>query len=118
MSIHPSRDEAIAVRQGVYDDAGRAAFWGLGVNVVLVVTKLFGGIVTGSSALIADAVNSIGDVASALAVRSALSVAQREEDDDHPYGHTKAESIAGVCVSLLVAFSAGLLALETVEAIR
>lgn len=111
-----SRDEAaIAIRKRVYLDAGRAALLGLGFNVVLVAVKLTGGILTGSAALIADAVNSIGDVASALAVRGAISVAQIEEDDDHPYGHTKAESIAGLCVSLLVAFSAGLLGLETVK---
>ncbi len=96
-------------------EAGRAAVWGLSVNVTLMIAKLAGGIITGSSALIADAVNSVGDVASALAVRGALSVAQREEDEDHPYGHTKAESIAGLCVALLVAFSAGILGLETIK---
>ena len=96
-------------------DAKHAAVWGLGVNFLLVISKLAGGIVTGSAALIADAVNSIGDVASSMAVRGALSMAQVEEDDDHPYGHTKAESIAGLSVSLLVAFSAGLLALETIK---
>ncbi len=116
MSIHSPRNEAsIASRQRVYVDAGRAAVWGLSVNVVLVLVKLAGGIATGSSALIADAVNSIGDVASAVAVRGALSVAQLEEDEDHPYGHSKAESIAGLCVALLVAFSAGLLGLETLK---
>lgn len=116
MSISPPRDEAtLAVRERVYIDASRAAGWGLGVNLVLVVAKLAGGILTASSALIADAVNSIGDVASALAVRTALAVAQRDEDADHPYGHTKAESIAGLCVALLVAFSAGLLAIETMK---
>ena len=99
----------------MYLDASRAAVWGLGVNTALVVVKLGGGIMTGSSALIADAVNSIGDVASAMAVRGALSVAQIDEDDDHPYGHTKAESIAGLSVALLVAFSAGLLAIETFQ---
>ena len=116
MSITPPNEEAaIAGRESVYVDASRAAEWGLGVNVVLVIAKLTGGIMTSSSALIADAVNSIGDVASALAVRGALHVAQLDEDDDHPYGHTKAESIAGLCVALLVAFSAGLLALETLK---
>lgn len=116
MSISPHRDEdSIADRNRVYSDAGRAALWGLGVNLVLVVAKLGGGLLSGSAALVADAVNSIGDVASALAVRGALQVAQMEEDDDHPYGHTKAESIAGLCVSLLVTFSAGLLAIETVK---
>ena len=116
MSITPPRDEAsVAVRQRLYVDAKRAAVWGLGVNFVLVLSKLAGGIATGSAALVADAVNSIGDVASSMAVRGALSMAQVEEDDDHPYGHTKAESIAGLSVSLLVAFSAGFLALETIK---
>ncbi|MGB7329575.1 MAG: cation diffusion facilitator family transporter [Rubripirellula sp.] len=116
MQSPSKRDEAsLAVRQRVYIDASRAAVWGLSVNMLLVGMKLFGGIATGSAALIADAVNSIGDVASAIAVRGALSVAQIEEDDDHPYGHTKAESIAGLCVALLVAFSAGLFALETAK---
>ncbi len=116
MTISQPRDEASkAVRQEVYVDASRAAEWGLGVNVALVIAKLAGGFFTSSAALIADAVNSIGDVASALAVRGALSVAQLEEDDDHPYGHTKAESIAGLCVSLLITFSAALLAIETIK---
>ena len=116
LSITPPRDEAsVAVRERLYVDATRAAVRGLSVNLVLVLTKLTGGIVTGSAALIADAVNSIGDVASSMAVRGALGMAQVEEDEDHPYGHTKAESIAGLSVSLLITFSAGLLALETVK---
>ena len=103
------------MRERVYVDAKRTAVFGLGVNLVLVLVKLLGGLFTASSALIADAVNSIGDVASAIAVRSALSVAERAEDADHPYGHTKAESIAGLCVALIVTFSAALLAIETVQ---
>ena len=116
MSITPPRDEAsVAVRQRLYVDAKRAAVWGVGVNFLLLLSKMTVGIAAGSAALIADAVNSIGDVASSMAVRGALGMAQLEEDDDHPYGHTKAESIAGLSVSLLVAFSAGLLALETIK---
>lgn len=116
MSLSPPRDEAsIAVRDRVYVDAKRAAIWGLGVNVVLVVAKLSGGILFRSTALIADAVNSIGDVTSSVAVRAALHVAEQEEDDDHPYGHTKAESIAGFGVSLLVMFGAGILTIETIQ---
>ena len=116
MSITPPRHQVvIAGRESVYVDASRAAEWGLGVNIVLMIVKMAGGVVTASSALIADAVNSIGDVASAMAVRGALHVAQIEEDEDHPYGHTKAESIAGLCVALLVAFSAALLAVETMK---
>lgn len=116
LSISQPRDEAaVAVRQRVYVDASRAAVWGLAVNVILGIAKLVGGILTNSAALIADAVNSVGDVASAIAVRAALKLAQTDEDEDHPYGHTKAESIAGLCVALLVACSACLLAIETIK---
>lgn len=116
MSVSPPRDEAsIAMRDRVYVDAKRAAIWGLSVNVVLVIIKLSGGLILRSTALIADAVNSIGDVTSSVAVRAALHVAEREEDDDHPYGHTKAESIAGFGVSMLVMFGAGILMIETIE---
>ncbi|QDS95867.1 Ferrous-iron efflux pump FieF [Roseimaritima multifibrata] len=102
-------------RERVYRDAKRAASWGLGANVLLATAKLAGGIFTGSAALLADAVNSLGDVASAFAVQGALHVAQQDEDDEHPYGHTKAESIAGLSISLLVAFSAAVLGLETIR---
>ncbi|MEM8667624.1 MAG: cation diffusion facilitator family transporter [Planctomycetota bacterium] len=119
MSISPTRSEAaLAVRQRLYSDASRAAVWGLGINIALFVVKLIAGVAIMSAALIADAVNSIGDVASSVAVRAALHVAQSDEDDDHPFGHTKAESIAGLCVALLVAFSAALLAIETIRGLR
>ena len=115
MSLSPPRDEAsIASRDRVYIDAKRAALWGLGINTVLVLVKLVGGFSLRSSALVADAVNSIGDVTSSVAVRAALHVAEQEEDDDHPYGHSKAESIAGFGVSLLVMFGAGILTIETI----
>jgi len=99
-------------RDSVYDDANRAAVWGLSVNVGLVGIKVLGGILTGSAALLADGVNSIGDVASALAVRVALHIARQDEDEDHPYGHTKAESIAGLSVAVAIVLSAAFLALE------
>ncbi|WP_164102889.1 cation diffusion facilitator family transporter [Candidatus Laterigemmans baculatus] len=106
---------SLANRRRVYRDATRAAGVGLAANVLLLVAKLAGGLFTGSAALLADAVNSLGDVASSLVVRGGLWVAQREEDEDHPYGHTKAESIAGLSVALLVTFSAVVLAVETLR---
>ena len=81
MSVSPPRDEAsIAMRDRVYVDAKRAAIWGLSINVMLVALKLTSGFLLRSSALIADAVNSIGDVTSSVAVRAALHVAEQDED--------------------------------------
>lgn len=90
----------------VYKEVMRASFLSLFINLLLGVTKLIGGLVSNSFALISDAVNSLGDVLTTLAVIVALKFAQKPPDEKHPYGHTRAEAIAGVNVALLVIVSA------------
>jgi cation diffusion facilitator family transporter len=93
----------------------RAAVLGLVVNLALGVVKLVGGIVGNSFALIADAVNSIGDVVTTVVVLFALRVAQRPADAEHPYGHTRAEGIAASNVALLVVISALFVGWEAIQ---
>jgi cation diffusion facilitator family transporter len=83
----------------------RATLIGLIANVALAGSKLVAGILGHSHALIADAVESIADVFSALIVWRGLVVAHEPADEDHPYGHGKAEPLAAafVAVMLLVA---------------
>ena len=90
----------------VYRSATRAALLGLLINLLLGVIKLIGGILGHSFALISDAVNSFGDVLVSLVVVIALRIAQRPPDDEHPYGHSRAEAIVGANVALLVVMSA------------
>lgn len=90
----------------VYQEVVRAASLGLVVNLLLGITKLVGGLVSNSFALISDAINSLGDVLTTIAVLVALQFAQKPPDSNHPYGHTRAEAIAGVNVALLVVISA------------
>ncbi len=75
---------------------------GLLTNAVLVVVKLVAGIVGHANALVADAVESSADIFSSLIVWLGLSIAARPADEDHPYGHGKAESIAAAVVSLML----------------
>ncbi|MCB0320836.1 MAG: cation transporter [Bdellovibrionales bacterium] len=90
----------------LYRQVVRAAYIGLTVNFVLGIVKALAGIATGSFALISDAVNSLGDVLTTVAVLAAIYFAQKPPDDEHPYGHTRAEAIAGVNVALVVFLSA------------
>lgn len=90
---------------------------GLIANVILGIVKLVSGIVGGSFALIADAVNSIGDSLSSVVVVFALIVAQRPADREHPYGHTRAEAIAASNVALLIILSALFVGWEAVKRI-
>jgi cation diffusion facilitator family transporter len=75
---------------------------GLLTNIGLVFVKLFSGIIGHSNALIADAVESSADVFSSLIVWMGLSVAARPADENHPYGHGKAEPLAAAVVSLML----------------
>jgi cation diffusion facilitator family transporter len=83
----------------------RAIRWaqaGLLTNALLVIAKLFAGIIGHSNALIADAVESSADIFSSLIVWMGLSIAARPADEDHPYGHGKAEPLAAAVVSLML----------------
>ena len=80
----------------------RAAQLGLLVNAMLVLVKLISGIVGNSYALIADAIESSTDIFSSLVVWGGLQVASRPADDDHPYGHGRAESLAAAVVAFML----------------
>lgn len=106
-SVSPAEKNASVVRPAPpYGEVTRAALLGLVVNLVLGVVKLVGGIVGASFALVADSVNSLGDVVATVIVLVALRVSQRPADPEHPYGHTRAEGIAATNVALLIIVSA------------
>ena len=82
---------------------------GLLVNAVLVLVKFVAGVVGHANALVADAVESSADIFSSFIVWMGLSIAARPADEDHPYGHGKAEPLAAAVVSLmLLAAAAGI----------
>ena len=91
--------------KGFYRQARRAALWGVGLSVGLGVLKLAGGVFGHSAALTSDAVHSFGDALTAAAVWGSLLWAQRPADREHPYGHTRAEAVAGSNVALLLVLS-------------
>ena len=90
----------------------RATFTGMAVNAVLSAVKLGAGIVGHSHALVADAVESFADVFSSLIVWRGVVVAAEPADEDHPYGHGKAEPIAAAIVSSMLLFAAAWIALK------
>jgi len=93
----------------------RATFLGLAANTVLTAAKFVAGILGHSHALVADAVESLADIFSALVVWRGLVVASEPPDEDHPYGHGKAEPIAAAVVSTMLLLAAGWI---TVHALR
>ena len=95
----------------------RATFIGLAVNTVLTILKLVAGIVGHSHALVADAVESLADIFSSVVVWRGLVVAAEPADEDHPYGHGKAEPIAAAIVSVMLLLAAAAIAVQAFSGI-
>jgi len=95
----------------------RATFLGLGVNVLLAAGKFAAGVYGHSHALVADAVESFADVLSSLIVWRGLVVAAAPPDDDHPYGHGKAEPLAAAFVATMLLLAAAGIALKSIQEI-
>lgn len=93
----------------------RATFLGLATNVALTIVKFFAGVLGHSQALIADAVESLADIFSSIIVWRGLVVAETPPDDDHPYGHGKAEPLAAAIVSAMLLLAAGLIAFQSLS---
>ncbi|WP_223702870.1 cation diffusion facilitator family transporter [Sutcliffiella deserti] len=79
-----------------------AALVGVFGNIILAILKGWVGVVANSRALVADAVHSASDVAGSMAVYVGLKAAKQPPDEDHPYGHGKAENIAAIIVAVLL----------------
>ncbi|MHB1421820.1 MAG: cation diffusion facilitator family transporter [Gemmataceae bacterium] len=91
--------------QQLYRQSRRAALWTVAVTLSLGLAKLAGGLLGHSLALLSDSVHSLGDALAAASVAAALCWAQRPADREHPYGHSRAEAVAGSSVSLLMILS-------------
>ncbi|RKY93862.1 MAG: cation-efflux pump [Ignavibacteriae bacterium] len=72
---------------------------GIIASLTLSTVKIISGALGNSYALIADGIESLADVFTSIIVLSGLRIASKPADADHPYGHGKAEPIAGVIVA-------------------
>ena len=84
----------------------KASILGIVGNIFLLIIKAIVGIVTKSQAMIADSVNSAGDIFSSLMTFIGNKIASKPKDDDHNLGHGKAEYIFSMLVSISMMFVA------------
>jgi cation diffusion facilitator family transporter len=101
--------ENVAARSAV----GRLEGWtSIVVNTVLFGVKGSLGLVTGSVALLADAVHTLADSFTSGIVIFGFRMARKPADRAHPFGHGRSESIAGLAIGILL----GVVALEALRA--
>lgn len=94
--------------QDRYKSANRVALLGVLANILLVILKLFVGFTSMSQAMIADGLNSAGDVFASIVTWVGNHISSKPGDTDHPYGHGKAEYVFSTVISfslIVVAFT-------------
>ncbi|WP_424949479.1 cation diffusion facilitator family transporter [Deinococcus sp.] len=91
---------------------GRAAQLSLATGVLVFGIKLAGYFLTGSVGLLSDALESTVNVAAALLLMLTLRFSARPADQEHPYGHAKAEYLSSFSEGLLIGI-AGVLIVQT-----
>jgi cation diffusion facilitator family transporter len=93
----------------------KATFTGIIINFLLAIVKGVTGVLGNSYALVADAIESTADIFTSLIVWYGIKVASKAPDPDHPYGHGKAEPLAGIIVSLFLIGAAILIAIQSIS---
>ncbi len=82
--------------------ASRITWFTIVLNVILAIAKIGIGIISCSTAMVADGVHTVSDVGSSLGIIVGFFISNKPEDSKHQYGHEKAESIAGFVLSLML----------------
>ncbi len=76
---------------------------GIALSVILFGLKIWASILSNSMALLSDALNSFLDVFSYSVVHISVSLQDKQADKEHPFGHRRAEPIAGFIIAILAA---------------
>ncbi len=95
----------------------RTAVAGLIVNVLLTALKGYAGIVAGSRALMADAVHSLSDLTTDMAVIVGARYWCRPPDDSHPMGHKGIETVVSLFIGLMLILTGTGIAFDSLKAL-
>ena len=89
-----------------------AAALSIASNSVLIAIKLAAGAITGSIAILTEAIHSLIDLVASVVAFVSVRKADEPADADHPYGHEKVESLAATIEGLLILVGAGIIVYE------
>lgn len=90
---------------------------GIIASIILAAIKAVTGILGNSYALVADAIESTSDVFTSLIVLTGIKIAQKPADENHPYGHGKAEPLAGILVASALIIAAIIIIVQSIHEI-
>ena len=89
-----------------------AAALSIASNAILIALKLAAGAITGSIAIVTEAVHSLIDLIASVVAFVSVRKADVPADEEHPYGHEKVESLAAAIEGMLILIGAGIIVFE------
>ena len=95
----------------------RTSITGIAANVLLAAFKAVVGAISGSIAIVLDAVNNISDAASSLITIIGTKLASREPDKKHPFGYGRVEYLSAMIISVIVLYAGITSLVESVKKI-
>lgn len=108
----PAERLSTAVAGGI-----RVILWGVLLNAVMAAVKICAGVLGNAYALIADGVESMADVVTSLVVSSGLRIAAIPPDENHPFGHGKAESLSAMVAAIALLATAVGIAVQSIRSL-
>jgi cation diffusion facilitator family transporter len=93
----------------------RAAVVSIASNSVLIALKLAAAAITGSIAILSEALHSSIDLIASVIAYVSVRVSDEPADEEHPYGHEKVESFAAAIEGMLILVGAGIIIFEAVK---
>jgi len=89
------------------NEKSKITYFSLGMNIILVTLKLAVSFITGSTAVLSEAIHSGSDLLTSLIAFFSVKESAKPPDRDHPYGHGKYENIASLFEGIII-FASGL----------
>ncbi|MFC3883896.1 cation diffusion facilitator family transporter [Bacillus songklensis] len=90
------------MEEKVYEHAEKGAWLSIVAYIGLSIFKLMIGTIADSEALQADGFNNLTDIIASIAVLIGLKISKKPRDENHPYGHSRAENIASLVASFIM----------------
>lgn len=88
------------------------------INIILMLVKISAGLVGHSYALVADGIESASDIFSSLITWVGFQMSLKPADENHPYGHGKIESLAGLFSGVSLLMAAAIIGYHSIQEIR
>src|SRR3954469_16259884 len=92
-----------------------AAALSIASNSILILLKVVAGSITGSVALLTEAMHSAIDLIASIVAFVSVRKADEPADEDHPYGHEKIENLAAAIEGMLILVGSGIIIFESVR---